>query len=274
MKVRFWGVRGSIPTPDANTRRIGGNTACVEVIADGETLIFDAGSGIRPLGLKLLKEGKPVRASLFFTHVHHDHIQGFPFFVPAFIPTTALKIYGEDKDGQSIKDQIATVMTAPFFPVPIGALRAQIEYVEVKEGETLKVSPRVNIVTARLNHPNGAIGYRVEAVEKGKKRVFAYCTDTEHKGQPDENVLKLAKGADAVAYDSCYTPEEYETKKGWGHSTWVEAVKVAKQAKAKRLLLWHHDPTHSDRDMAKILEESRKQFKPTMLAYEGLELSF
>jgi phosphoribosyl 1,2-cyclic phosphodiesterase len=274
VKVRFWGVRGSIPTPEASTRKMGGNTSCVEVIADGEVLIFDAGSGIRPLGLKLLKEGKPVRASLFFTHVHHDHIQGFPFFVPAFIPTTTLKVYGETKEGEDIKEQISSVMTPPFFPVPIAALRAQMEYIEVKEDQTLKVSPRVNVIAARLNHPNGAIGYRVEAVEKWKKRVFAYCTDTEHKGQLDENVVKLARGADAMAYDSFFTPEEYETKKGWGHSTWAEAVKVAKKAKAKRLLLFHHDPTHSDRDMAKILEDSRKQFKPTLLAYEGLELSF
>ncbi len=274
MKVRFWGVRGSIPTPDASTRRMGGNTSCVEVIADGHEIILDAGSGIRPLGLKLLKEGKPVRASLFLTHVHHDHVQGFPFFVPAFIPTTTLKIYGETKNGQGIKEQLGDVMTAPFFPVPLSAMRAQMEFQEVKEKQTVKVGQNVSVITARLNHPNGAIGYRIEATEKGKKRVFVYCTDTEHKAEPDANVLALAKGADAMAYDSFFTPEEYEAKKGWGHSTWLEGVKVAKTAKVKRLLLWHHDPAKSDRDMAKILESARKEFKSTLLAYEGLELSF
>jgi phosphoribosyl 1,2-cyclic phosphodiesterase len=274
MKVRFWGVRGSIPTPEPATRRMGGNTSCVEVIADGHEIILDAGSGIRPLGLKLLKEGKPVRASLFFTHVHHDHIQGFPFFVPAFIPTTALKIYGETKDGRDIKEQIGGVMAAPYFPVPLSAMRAQMEFIEVREKQTVKVGQNVSVVTARLNHPDDAVGYRIEATEKGKKRVFVYCTDTEHKAELDPNVLALAKGADAIAYDSFFTPEEYETKKGWGHSTWLEAVKVAKAAKVKRLLLWHHDPGHSDRDMTKILELARKEFKSTLLAYEGLELSF
>ncbi len=274
MKVRFWGVRGSLPTPGPTTLRLGGNTSCVEVTADGHTIILDAGSGIRMLGMKFLKEGKPVKASLFFTHVHHDHIQGFPFFVPAFIPTTSLKIYGERKDNVGIKDLISGVMSAPFFPVPIAAMRAQMEFNDIKDGESVQVGPNVTVVTHRLNHPNGAIGYRVESVEKGKKRVFAYCTDTEHYPEPDQNVLDLCQGADAMVYDAAYTAQEYETKKGWGHSTWPEGIKMAKLAKAKRLYLFHHDPTHSDKDMARILEDARKESKSVMLAYEGLELSF
>ena len=274
MKVRFWGVRGSIPTPGPTTIRLGGNTSCVEVTAEGHTIILDAGSGIRNLGGKFLKEGKPVKASLFFTHVHHDHIQGFPFFVPAFIPTTSLKIYGERKKEEGIKDLISEVMSDPFFPVPIAAMRAQMEFHDIKEGETVEVVPNVTVSARRLTHPNGALGYRVESVEKGKKRIFAYCTDTEHLAEPDQNVLDLAQGADAMVYDTAYTPQEYETKKGWGHSTWAEGIKMAKLAKAKRLLLFHHDPTHSDKDMAKILEDARQEHKSTMLAYEGLELSF
>lgn len=275
MKVRFWGVRGSIPTPGPSTVRLGGNTSCVEVTAEGHTIILDAGSGIRPLGLKFMKEGKPVKASLFFTHMHHDHIQGFPFFVPAFIPTTMLKIYGERKNDLGIKDMISEVMSSPFFPVPIAALRAQMEFNDIKDGETVQVAPNLTVTTHRLNHPQGAIGYRVESVEKGKKRVFAYCTDTEHYPDPDQNVLDLCQGADAMAYDTFSTPAEYEAKtKGWGHSTWAEGIKLAKLAKAKRLYLFHHDPMHSDKDMAKILEDARKESKTVMLAYEGLELSF
>lgn len=274
MKVRFWGVRGSLPVPGPTTIRMGGNTSCVEVQADGELIILDAGSGIRSLGGKLLKEGKPVRASLFFTHVHHDHIQGFPFFVPAFIPTTALSIYGERKADTGIKDLISGVMATPYFPVPIAAMKSQMEFHDVKENETVKLGANVTVTTRRLNHPNGAVGYRIEAVEKGKSRVFAYCTDTEHLAEPDQNVIDLAKDADAMVYDAAYTPQEYETKKGWGHSTWVEGIKLAKLAKAKRLLLFHHDPTHSDKDMERILEDARKDHKNVMLAYEGLELSF
>lgn len=274
MRVRFWGVRGSLPVPGPTTIRMGGNTSCVEVVADGETIILDAGSGIRPLGNKFLKEGKPVKASLFFTHVHHDHIQGFPFFTPAFIPTSTLKIYGEKKGDRTIKDIISGVMTEPYFPVPLAAMKSQMEFHDITENETVAVSPTVAVITRRLNHPNGAIGYRIESTEKGKKRVFAYVTDTEHRAEPDQNVIDLAQGADAMVYDTAYTPQEYETKKGWGHSTWVEGIKMAKLAKAKRLLLFHHDPTHSDRDMAKILEDARREFKGSMLAFEGLELSY
>lgn len=273
MKVRFWGVRGSIPCPGQSTLRLGGNTSCVEVAADGETIILDAGSGIRPLGGRLLKEGKPVKASLFFTHVHHDHIQGLPFFVPAFLPTTQLKIYGERKGDFGIREIISGVMTAPFFPVPLAALRAQIEYHDIKEGDAVKVGPNVTVIAGRLNHPNGALGYRIEAVEKGRKRVFAHVTDTEHGAEPDQNVIALIRDADAFSYDSSYTPQEYETKKGWGHSTWAEGVKLAKLARAKRYLLWHHDPSHADRDMEKILADARKEFKSTLISYEGLELS-
>lgn len=274
MRVRFWGVRGSLPCPGPSTLRMGGNTSCVEVQTEHELIILDAGSGIRMLGNKLLKEGKPVRAALFFTHVHHDHIQGFPFFVPAYLPTTSLKVYGERKDGHGIRDFIGGVMTAPFFPVPIGAMRAQMEYHDVTEKEVVKVSDTVTVTCGRLNHPNGAMGYRIESVEKGKKRVFAYCTDTEHYPDPDPNVLDLARDADAMVYDTAYTPHEYETKKGWGHSTWPEGIKMAKLAKAKRLMLFHHDPAHDDKAMEQILADARKEHKSVMLAYEGLELSF
>lgn len=273
MIVRFWGVRGSLPCPGPATVRIGGNTSCVQVEADGELIILDAGSGIRPLGNALMKTGRPVRATMFFTHVHHDHIQGFPFFVPAFVPTTVLRIYGERKVDGGMKEHIAGVMSAPFFPVPIAALRAQMEFHEVKEGETIEVSPTVKVVTGRLNHPQGALGYRIESVEKGKKRIFAYCTDTEHGAEPDQNVIDLAKDADAMVYDTFCTAQEYETKKGWGHSTPEEGIKLAKLANAKRLLLFHHDPTHDDKTMEKILADARKTHKATMLAYEGLELS-
>ena len=253
---------------------MGGNTPCIEVTAGGESIIFDAGSGIRPLGDRMLKDGKPVRASIFFTHVHHDHVQGWPFFTPAFVPTNAFKVYGENKDGMGIKDQLSGIMIPPWFPVPMSIMRAHMEFNDVAAGDQVKLSPTVTVIVGRLNHQNGALGYRVESVEKGKKRVYTHITDTNHTNEPDQNVIDLVRDCDAFTYDSMYTPEEWEKKKDWGHSTWLEATKIAKLAKAKRLILWHHEPNHSDKMMKKILEDARKEFKRTFLSYEGLDLAF
>lgn len=275
MKVRFWGVRGSLPTPGQSTIRVGGNTSCVEVIADGNTILFDAGSGLAVLGGRMMRDAKPVKASLFMSHVHHDHVQGFPFFVPAYTPTTSLNIYAERKGKAGPERIFNDVMMAPFFPVTISmVMKANINFNEVADGDKVRISPSVSVFARKLNHPNGALGYRVESVEKGKKRVFAYVTDTEHTNEPDQNIIDLIREADAFAYDSMYTADEYKAHKGFGHSTWEEAVRLAKLAKAKRYVIFHHDPSHSDRDMAKILKEAREQFKRTLLAFEGLELSF
>jgi phosphoribosyl 1,2-cyclic phosphodiesterase len=253
---------------------MGGNTPCVEVRAGAELIIFDAGSGIRALGEKLMKEGKPVHASLFMSHFHHDHVQGFPFFTPAFVPATHLKIHAERKGELGVKDIFEEVMSAPFFPIPLAYLKSQMEFIEVKENQEIALSQSVKVITRKLQHPNGSIGYRVESTEKGKKRVFAYISDNEQPYEPDQNLIDLAQNADAICLDTAYTPQEYETRKGWGHSPWTLGVKLAKAAKVKRLILFHHDPIHNDRDLMKILEEVRKEFKSTQLSYEGLELSF
>ncbi len=274
MKVRYWGVRGSIPVPGPTTRAIGGNTPCIEVVANGETMIFDAGSGIRPLGERMLKGGKPVRATIFFTHVHHDHVQGWPFFTPAFVPTNAFRIYGERKNDMGIEQQLSGIMVPPWFPVPMSIMKANLEFFDAEPGKQAKLAAGLTVTPGRLNHDNGALGYRIESVEKGKKRVYAHITDTNHNSEPDQNAIDLARECDAFSYDSMYTPEEWEKKRDWGHSTWLEATKIAKLAKAKRLILWHHEPTHTDKMMRKILEDARKEFKATYLSYEGLELAF
>lgn len=274
MKVRFWGVRGSIPVPGLAMKGLGGNTPCIEVNAGGETIIFDAGSGLRVLGEKMLKEGKPVRANIFLTHVHHDHVQGWPFFTPGFIPTNAFKIYGENKDGMGIKDQLSGIMVPPWFPIPMTFMKSHMEFFDAEPGNPIKLTPSVTVIPGRLNHQNGALGYRVESIEKGKKRVFTHITDTNHTSEVDQNVVELCRDCDAFTYDTMYTPEEWEKKKDWGHSTWLEGTKIAKIAKAKRMLLWHHEPNHTDKIMKKILEDARKEFKKTYLSYEGLELAF
>jgi phosphoribosyl 1,2-cyclic phosphodiesterase len=271
MKVKFWGVRGSIPTPGSDTVRIGGNTSCIEVRADNKLMIFDGGTGIRLLGMSLLKE-MPLNATVFFSHMHHDHNQGFPFFVPAFIPGNQFQIYGAEKVNVQLEEILAGVMQYPYFPVLLKDLPSKLNFTDLKEGQKVQVTENVTVHNRKLNHPDGVFGYRLEAVENGVKKVFAYCTDTEHYSVPDWKVVELAKDADVFVYDAQYTDDEYPKRQGWGHSTWGEGVKAAQAAGAKSLVLFHHDPAHNDAFVLDLESKARAVFPRTIAAYEGLEI--
>ncbi|ACK72401.1 beta-lactamase domain protein [Gloeothece citriformis PCC 7424] len=270
--VKFWGVRGSIPCPGANTVRYGGNTSCIEMKVGSHRLIFDGGTGIRILGESLLSQ-LPVEGHLFFTHSHWDHIQGFPFFVPAFIPGNQFYIYGmPSPNGATMQQRLHDQMLHPNFPVPLQIMQAQLKFYDFEVGESIPIDDIV-IETAPLNHPGQAIGYRVN----WRGLAVAYITDTEHfPGRLDENVLRLSRNADLVIIDATYTDEEYYNEKsskiGWGHSTWQEAVKIAKAAKIKELVLFHHDPSHDDDFLDVIGEKASLAFPNTILAREGLSL--
>jgi phosphoribosyl 1,2-cyclic phosphodiesterase len=274
MKVVFWGVRGSLPVPGPKTAKLGGNTSCIEVQAAGQRVIFDAGSGLRVLGNSMMAEGKPVEASLFLSHVHHDHIMGWPFFVPAFVPTSRLRIFGERKNGEGIHDQLAGIMVDPYFPVTLdGAMKAKMTFKDMRDGATARLSGSVVVRARRLNHPNGALGYRLEAVEKRRKKVFAYISDNEHTAYVEKGVLELAKGADAVVFDTAYTTEEYARFKGRGHSTPDEAARIVRSAGARRLFLFHHEMGHDDATMLAIEKRTRSLFPRTFAAREGVPVS-
>ncbi|MBE9118513.1 MBL fold metallo-hydrolase [Lusitaniella coriacea LEGE 07157] len=272
-KVNFWGVRGSIPCPGATTVRYGGNTPCVEMQVGGERLIFDGGTGLRLLGQSLLSQ-MPIEARIFFTHSHWDHIQGFPFFTPAFIPGNCFHLYGAvSPNGATIKQRHNDQMLHPNFPVPLQIMQADLKFYDLKIGETIAVNQDVSIETAKLNHPGEAVGYRVN----WRGISVAYVTDTEHfPGKLDPNVLQLATEADVLIIDAAYTDEEYysETspKVGWGHSTWQEAVKMAKAAKVKQLVIFHHDPMHNDDFLDRLAEEVKEAFPNSILAQEGKSL--
>lgn len=271
-KIKFWGVRGSIPCPGSHTVRYGGNTSCVEMQVGQERLIFDGGTGIRNLGEALLAES-PIKASMFFTHSHWDHIQGFPFFTPAFIAGNQFKIYGAPAPNQAtIKQRLHDQMLHPNFPVPLQIMQGDLQFYDLEIGETLEIGD-VSVETARLNHPGEAVGYRVN----WRGLSAAYITDTEHfPDRLDDNVLHLARQADALIIDATYTDAEYydpkQSKIGWGHSTWQEAVKVAQAAQVKQLVLFHHDPCHDDDFLDKIAAEVVSYFPQTILAREGLSL--
>lgn len=274
MIVRFWGVRGSIGCPGRATVRTGGNTACVEIRARDRLIIIDAGTGLHALGHALMKPGRPVDASLFFTHVHHDHVCGWPFFTPAYLPSTRLRVYGERKLGVDIRGILSAHMSPPFFPVPLSIMKSRMSFHAVRPGCTVRVGPGVTVRVGRLNHPNGAVGYRIESVEGGRRRVVAHCSDSEHLSGPDPNVVTLARRADVLVFDAMYTPRDYAGgMKGRGHSTWEVGIATARAARAKRLVLFHHDPRYDDATMGRILREARRRCRRVTLAIEGKPLT-
>ncbi|MBD2579031.1 MBL fold metallo-hydrolase [Oscillatoria sp. FACHB-1406] len=270
--IKLWGVRGSIPCPGADTVRYGGNTPCIEVRVAGQCLIFDGGTGLRVLGQALLKE-IPMEGHIFFTHTHWDHIQGFPFFTPAFIKGNRFHIYGPiSQNGATIMQRHHDQMLHPNFPVPLQIMQADLQFHDLELGQKLEIGEAC-VENAKLNHPGEAVGYRVNWGNLS----FAYVTDTEHfPDRLDPNVLLLARDADVLVIDAAYTDEEYYSEKsskvGWGHSTWQEAVKVAKEANVKQLVIFHHDPLHNDEFLDRMGEEVSQAFPNAILAREGMTI--
>jgi len=260
MYIRFWGVRGSIASPGKETVKYGGDTSCIEVRCGKEILILDAGSGIRKLGDKILKE-KPQHINILFSHFHWDHIQGFPFFAPVFNNKYSITLVGERKMNFTLEQLFSTQLMFPYFPLALTELDAKISFHEIKRNDSI-VKNNVTIKLARLNHPGGCIGYRIEYGGKS----FVYATDTEHYSCIDKSLLELSLNADVLVYDCNYTEDEYSGKTGpprtgWWHSTWTHGVKVAKAAKVKKFIIFHHDPTHDDKFIDKLEKQVQKEFK-------------
>ncbi len=263
--VKFWGVRGSIACPSPNHVGFGGNTSCLQVYADGTQIVLDAGTGVRGLGQTFLAEGV-TRAHILLTHTHWDHINGFPFFMPAYRPGCSLHIKaGHLIDNGGVENVLAGQMARPMFPVPMKELRASLSFEDFRAGESFAIGDAVQVKTARLNHPDGATGYRIEHAGKS----ICYVTDTEHvPGTPDQRILALIEGADLVIYDCTYTDAEYPSHVGWGHSTWQEGVRLCKAANVRQLAIFHHDPNHEDDFMLAVEREARSAWDGATVARE------
>jgi phosphoribosyl 1,2-cyclic phosphodiesterase len=267
--VTFWGVRGSVPTPGPDTTQFGGNTPCIEVRCGPHVLVFDAGSGIRPLGDALARES--VReVDLLFTHCHYDHICGLPFFSPLFQPECTIRLWSGHLAGtMTTRDMIASFMRPPFFPQTPACLKAQVDYRDFRPGDILAMGNGLTLHTTRLKHPGGCVGYRLS----NGGRTFCYVCDTEHvPGAPDEAVLDLVRGADVVVYDAAYTDAEFPAFVGYGHSTWQEGVRLCELAGAGRCVVFHHGPARKDDELSLIAAEAERLRPGTLVAREGLRL--
>jgi phosphoribosyl 1,2-cyclic phosphodiesterase len=264
MRVRFWGTRGSVPTPGPTTVRYGGNTACVEARTQAGTFfVFDSGTGIRELGLHLMRQRQPVRAHLMLGHTHWDHISGFPFFTPVFVPGNQVTIYGARDLDRSLRDVLAGQMHYTYFPVPLGDLQADISFTELEEG-SLQVQD-ATVRTHYLNHTAVCLGYRLEADGAS----LAYITDHEPYGPVNETngfvhggdrrLVDFVRGADLLIQDAQYTPQEYLERRGWGHGSTEYVTDVAIHAGVRRLALFHHEPTHPDEEVDRMVTFARQR---------------
>ena len=275
-RLKFWGVRGSIPTPGPGTVWYGGNTSCVEVRADGEIIILDAGSGIRPLGLALAQEfnDQPITLTLLITHTHWDHIQGFPFFIPAYSPHNKVRIFGYEGARKGLHSTLTSQMESPYFPVSMRHMPGNIAVTELSEQE-FRVG-QVKVTTAFVNHPGVCVGYRL-FTSAGS---IAYLPDNEpfqrlrsqSGGQPtadrvealkyaseqDQRIIQFVQDADVLIIDSQYEDAEYQSHVGWGHGCVDDVVALALFAKVKQLFLFHHDPDHDDPQIGKMLDWARQ----------------
>jgi phosphoribosyl 1,2-cyclic phosphodiesterase len=269
MRIKIWGCRGSIPSPGADTSRYGGNTTCVEVrLADGSLVIIDAGSGIRNLGRQLVRQKDPQRIHLLLTHAHWDHLQGFPFFLPAYREAFTIQVWGGPRPAGELRGFLRRQLEPPYFPVKFTSLPAGFRFTRQADSGLKLGDTRIEAIP--LTHPNGGFGFRFS--EGG--RTFVYLTDNElgydHPGGLSAaKYAELCGGADLLLHDAQYTEKEYRSTRGWGHSTFTAAEELGRAAQVRRFGLIHHDPQHTDLELDRILARRRVEcFGVT----EGMEI--
>jgi phosphoribosyl 1,2-cyclic phosphodiesterase len=265
LTVRFFGVRGSIATPGAEMTA-GGNTSCLEVRAGDTRIILDAGTGLRVLGNEQMARGGR-HATILLSHLHWDHVSGLPFFTPMYVPGHRIEIASGPNGVMPLEQAMRELFRAPFFPVEFDDLGGTVSMRELRANERFTIGD-ITVTMARLNHPDPVYGYRLEHAGQS----IVYATDTEHFSCVDPTLRALASGADILIYDAQYTPDEYPSKVGWGHSTWQAGAELARAAAVPQLVLFHHDPMRNDAQLAALESAARAALPGTIAAREGLEL--
>ncbi|MCP4071971.1 MAG: MBL fold metallo-hydrolase [Hyphomicrobiales bacterium] len=266
-RVKFWGTRGSLATPDKQCGKAGGNTICVEVECGGHAIICDAGTGIRRLGDKILSEKKHYSINLLLSHAHYDHVEGIPFFGPMFSRDYTIEIWCGKLDGSANTfDIVSGFMRRPYFPVGPEVFTANSSFHEIVELQSFDISPEIHVKTIPLIHPGGATAYRIEFNDKS----FAYVTDTEHlPGETNQQIEDFIQGADLFVYDASLTDDELPQFETFGHSTWQEGLRMAKRANVKRYFAFHHMPFRSDDELDQIELEISKELPGSGVAREN-----
>ncbi|MCK6568772.1 MAG: MBL fold metallo-hydrolase [Chloroflexi bacterium] len=288
--VKIWGARGSYPTPGANTVKYGGNTSCAQINAGGRTIILDAGTGIIPLGRELVKK-QNFELLILFSHLHHDHTQGFPFFAPAYLPKAKLHIYGPGGTAETVKHVLEHNQSSDTFPISLRDMASNKDIRSLRESQVIvwdedgvrvcesSPSPGPEAVVIRIHkshaHPGGVYHYRIEY--QGKSVVYA--TDTEGYAGMDRRLIQFARDADALIHDAQYSDDHYygclagfPSTQGYGHSTATMAAQVAASAEAGQLILFHHDPSYADDWVAAQESVAQNIFPDSRAAYEGMEI--
>ena len=284
-RVIFWGTRGSIPTPGAGTSRYGGNTPALEVrhgTSNGvDGLILDAGTGVRALGQQLSSNGTTVSMDLLVSHTHWDHIQGLPFFMPFFEPGNTIRIWGARQGGVDLEEILRNQMSPVVFPVPLDGLAAELVVNHIEPGEFELAGFQIRAMQVR--HPGTTLAYRI--TPKGGGASFAYVPDNELGPGGDYDVpaswreafVEFLSGADVLIHDAMYTSDELERHRGWGHSSNLEAIEIATEAKVKQLVMFHHRPEHDDDQVDVMLKETQEAAAGSgvdvVAAHEGMEIT-
>ena len=269
--IRFWGVRGSNPTPDKDKMEFGGDTSCIEVrTSDNELIILDMGSGIRNLGNKILSDPSyPKNINIFLSHFHWDHIMGFLLFTPLYDASFTFNIYGYNKHTQT-KSFSKKILDPTFWPVSLDMLNATINFFDL-DGEAVSINSKTSVDYINHAHPNTATSYKVTI----DGHSVVYTTDCEHPSDSlNKNVLSIADNVDILIHDSHYTKDDLKTHKGWGHSSWEKSTTVANEAQVKSLFLFHFNPSYNDEKIKEIEYEAKKEFSATIAAKQGMKINF
>lgn len=267
MQLIFWGTRGSLPMNTPQHRIYGGNTSCVSVHGGDKAVIFDAGSGLVHLGTKWVTEARH-EIDICFSHFHADHICGLPFFKPFFDPRFHIRLHSFGENETTLEHAVRSYLSQPYFPITIDDFVADVSFIHHEAGAAARIGG-LDIKTLAIPHPGGA--HALKATHAGKN--FVYATDTEHEPDaPNDALIDFMRDADMAVYDCTFDDSEFDARRGWGHSTWQEGVRLAKAAKVKRFGIFHHEPERSDAALAQIERRAQEDFAATLVTRDFLEL--